>query len=71
MLDAGAFQGTDIIVRSHSTNETGYDRAGFGVCCLNINEVKYAFSGRPAHQLGSWNGRDALEAAQIGTRAGK
>ena len=50
MLDAGAFQGTDIIVRSHSTNETGYVRGGFGVYCLNINEVKYTFSGRPAHQ---------------------
>lgn len=63
MLDAGAFQGTDIIVRSHSTNQTGYDRAGFGVCCLNINEVKYTFAGRPAHQLDAWNGRNALEAA--------
>jgi len=63
MLEAGAFQGTDIIVRSHSTNETGYDRAGFGVCCMNINEVKYTFTGRPAHQLDAWNGRNALEAA--------
>lgn len=63
MLDAGAFQGTDILVRSHSANQTGHDRAGFGVCCLNINEVKYIFIGRPAHQRDSWNGRNALAAA--------
>jgi metal-dependent amidase/aminoacylase/carboxypeptidase family protein len=63
MLEAGAFKGTDIVVRSHSSNGTGYDRAGFGVCCLNINESKYTFSGRPAHQRDSWNGRNALEAA--------
>jgi len=63
MLEAGAFQGTDILVRSHSANQTSHDRAGFGVCCLNINEVKYIFTGRPAHQRDSWNGRNALEAA--------
>ncbi len=63
MLEAGAFKGTDILVRSHSSNNTGYDRAGFGVCCLNINESKYTFTGRPAHQRDSWNGRNALEAA--------
>jgi amidohydrolase len=63
MLEAGAFKGTDIIVRSHSSNSTGYDKAGFGVCCLNINESKYIFTGRPAHQRDSWNGRNALEAA--------
>lgn len=63
MLEAGAFKGTDIVVRSHSSNATAYDHAGFGVCCLNINEVKYTFTGRPSHQLDSWNGRNALEAA--------
>jgi len=60
---AGVFRGADILVRSHSTVETRRDRPGFGVCCLNINAVKYTFSGRPAHQLSSWNGRNALEAA--------
>ncbi|MDA0327890.1 MAG: peptidase dimerization domain-containing protein [Gemmatimonadetes bacterium] len=63
MHDAGVFDGTDILVRSHSSVETARGRAGFGVCCLNINEVKYVFSGRPAHQLTSWNGRNALSAA--------
>lgn len=63
MLEAGAFRGTDVLVRSHSANQTGHDRAGFGVCCLNINEVKYIFTGRPAHQRDSWNGRNALTAA--------
>jgi amidohydrolase len=59
----GAFRGADILVRSHSTVSTSRDRAGFGVCCLNIDAVKYTFTGRPAHQLASWNGRNALEAA--------
>lgn len=63
MQDAGVFAGTDVLVRSHSSIGTGRGRAGFGVCCLNINEVKYIFRGRPAHQLTSWNGRNALEAA--------
>jgi amidohydrolase len=60
---AGVFKGADILVRSHSTTETRRDRPGFGVCCLNIDAVKYTYTGRPAHQLASWNGRNALEAA--------
>src|SRR3989442_4060101 len=63
MWKAGVFKGADILVRSHSTVETRRDRPGFGVCCLNIDAVKYTFTGRPAHQLASWNGRNALEAA--------
>ncbi|HKK28560.1 MAG TPA: peptidase dimerization domain-containing protein [Gemmatimonadota bacterium] len=60
---AGVFEGTDILVRSHSLDHTQRARPGFGVCCLNIDAVKYIFTGRPAHQLASWNGRNALEAA--------
>ena len=64
MLDAGVFDGTDILVRSHSTfGSTGRSRAGFGVCCLDINDVRYVFKGAPSHQLQSWNGRNALEGA--------
>ncbi|MBI4409575.1 MAG: peptidase dimerization domain-containing protein [Gemmatimonadetes bacterium] len=64
MREAGIFRGADILVRSHSSSRnTGRSRAGFGVCCLNINEVKYVFKGEPAHQLRSWQGRNALEAA--------
>lgn len=63
MADAGVFRGTDLIVRSHSSTATERARAGFGICCLNINEVKYIFTGRPSHQLSSWFGRNALEAA--------
>ena len=63
MRDAGVFKGTSILVRSHSSSTTDRSRAGFGICCLNINEVKYVFTGRPSHQLSSWNGRNALEAA--------
>ncbi len=63
MREAGIFKGAGILVRSHSSAETSRSRAGFGICCLNINEVKYIFTGRPSHQLSSWNGRNALEAA--------
>ncbi len=63
MYEAGIFEGADILVRSHSSDQTARGRAGFGVCCLNINEVKYTFTGRPAHQLKSWNARNALSAA--------
>lgn len=63
MRDAGVFRGTSLLVRSHASSQTARARAGFGSCCLNINEVKYVFSGQPSHQLSSWNGRNALEAA--------
>ena len=63
MWEAGVFTGTDILVRSHGSAETSRNRAGFGVCCLNINEVKYIFRGRSAHQRQSWAGRNALTAA--------
>lgn len=63
LWQSGAFRDADILVRSHSTQSTSHDRAGFGVCCLNIDAVKYTFTGQPAHQLASWNGRNALEAA--------
>ena len=64
MQKAGLFAGTDILLRSHATGgPTKRAKAGFGVCCLNINEVKYIFKGAPSHQLSSWNGRNALEAA--------
>src|SRR4030095_2734424 len=63
MRDAGVFKGASILVRSHSSAETARSRAGFGICCLNINEVKYIFTGRPSHQMSSGNGRNALEAA--------
>ena len=63
MRDSGVFRGTDILIRSHSSTSTARARAGFGICCLNINEVKYTFTGRPSHQLTAWNGRNALTAA--------
>jgi amidohydrolase len=63
MADSGVFRGTDLIVRSHASTETGRARAGFGICCLNINEVKYIFTGKASHQLTSWYGRNALAAA--------
>lgn len=63
MHEAGIFDGADIIVRSHGVTQTARARAGFGSCCLNINEVKYTFLGVPSHQMASWHGRNALEAA--------
>jgi amidohydrolase len=62
MFDAGIFNGMDIIVRSHAVSATTRPAAGFGTCCLNIDGVKYTFSGAPAHQMTPWNGRNALEA---------
>jgi amidohydrolase len=58
---AHAFDGMDVIVRSHSSAQTSRPAAGFGTCCMNIDGVKYTFAGAPAHQLTSWNGRNALE----------
>ncbi|MGH7505878.1 MAG: hypothetical protein ACRELX_09515, partial [Longimicrobiales bacterium] len=60
---AGVFEGADILIRSHGSGETSRSRAGFGVCCLNINMVRYVYEGVPAHQRSSWNGRNALSAA--------
>jgi len=58
---AHAFDGMDVIIRSHSSSQTSRPAAGFGTCCMNIDGVKFTFSGAPAHQLTSWNGRNALE----------
>jgi len=62
MFKAGVFNGMDIIVRSHSLSVTTRPADGFGTCCLNIDGVKYTFSGAPAHQMTPWAGRNALEA---------
>jgi metal-dependent amidase/aminoacylase/carboxypeptidase family protein len=56
------FDGMDVLVRSHSSGATSRPAPGFGTCCMNIDGVKYIFSGAPAHQLQPWNGRNALEA---------
>ena len=62
---AGVFRGADVLVRSHGSAETARSRAGFGVCCLNINQVRYIFKGRSAHQRQAWAGRNALTAAVL------
>lgn len=62
MFEAGVFSGLDVLVRSHSTSATSRPAAGFGTCCLNIDGVKYIFSGAPSHQMTPWAGRNALEA---------
>jgi amidohydrolase len=62
MHKADVFKGMDILLRSHSTSQTTRPAAGFGTCCLNIDGVKYIFSGAPAHQMTPWAGRNALEA---------
>ncbi len=61
MYKAGAFKGSDVVVRSHAVSATTRAAAGFGTCCLNINGVHYIYSGAPAHQMTSWAGRNALE----------
>jgi amidohydrolase len=62
MFESHVFDGVDILVRSHSTSATTRPAAGFGTCCMNIDGVKFTFSGAPAHQLTAWNGRNALTA---------
>jgi amidohydrolase len=61
MFKAGVFSGMDVIVRSHSVGATTRPAPGFGTCCLNIDGVKYTFSGAPSHQMTPWAGRNALE----------
>jgi amidohydrolase len=63
MHEAGVFDGADLLIRSHGVTQTSRAQAGFGSCCLNINEVKYTFLGTPSHQMASWFGRNALSAA--------
>jgi amidohydrolase len=62
MYESGVFKGMDVLVRSHATSSTTRPAPGFGTCCMNIDGVKYTFSGAPAHQLTAWNGRNALTA---------
>src|SRR5580698_8470231 len=62
MFNAGVFKGIDVLVRSHSSPSTQRPGPGFGSCCLNIDGVKYTFSGAPTHQMTPWAGRNALEA---------
>lgn len=62
MHRAGVFAGMDVIVRSHASTQTSRPAPGFGTCCLNIDGVRYTFSGAPAHQMTAWNGRNALTA---------
>ncbi|MGE0812497.1 MAG: peptidase dimerization domain-containing protein [Vicinamibacterales bacterium] len=62
MHKANVFYGMDVIVRSHASTATSRPAPGFGTCCLNIDGVKYTFSGAPAHQMTAWNGRNALTA---------
>jgi amidohydrolase len=62
MFESKVFDGMDVLMRSHSTSATSRPAAGFGTCCMNIDGVKFTFSGAPAHQLTAWNGRNALTA---------
>jgi amidohydrolase len=62
MHEKKVFAGADVIVRSHSSTNTQRPAPGFGTCCLNIDGVRYVFTGAPAHQMMAWEGRDALSA---------
>lgn len=62
MHKAGVFAGADVIIRTHSSVSTQRPAPGFGTCCLNIDGVRYVFTGAPAHQMTAWEGRDALTA---------
>ena len=62
MHESHAFDGADVILRSHSSAVTSRPAPGFGTCCLNIIGAKYTFTGAPTHQMTPWNGRNALSA---------
>jgi len=62
MFESKVFDGMDVLMRSHSSSATSRPAPGFGTCCMNIDGVKFTFSGAPAHQLTAWNGRNALTA---------
>jgi amidohydrolase len=62
MFESKVFDGMDVLMRSHSSIATSRPAPGFGTCCMNIDGVKFTFSGAPAHQLTAWNGRNALTA---------
>ncbi len=62
MHTAHAFDGADVILRSHASSATSRPAPGFGTCCLNIIGAKYTFTGAPTHQMTPWNGRNALSA---------
>jgi len=64
MHEKGVFDGLDIAVRSHSSLNSQRAAPGFGSCCLNIDGMKFTFSGAPAHQMTPWDGRNALTAVR-------
>lgn len=64
MHEKGVFNGLDIAVRSHSSIASQRAAPGFGSCCLNIDGVRFTFSGAPAHQMTPWDGRNALTAVR-------
>lgn len=64
MHEKGVFDGIDIVVRSHSGLDTQRAAPGFGTCCLNIDGVRFTFTGAPAHQMSPWDGRNALTAVR-------
>jgi metal-dependent amidase/aminoacylase/carboxypeptidase family protein len=64
MNEKGVFNGLDIAIRTHSSMASQRAGVGFGSCCLNIDGVKYTFSGAPAHQMTPWDGRNALTAVR-------
>ena len=61
----GVFNGLDIAIRSHSSMASQRAAPGFGSCCLNIDGVRFTFSGAPAHQMTPWDGRNALTAVRL------
>ncbi|HYW50268.1 MAG TPA: peptidase dimerization domain-containing protein [Gemmatimonadaceae bacterium] len=64
MHEQHVFDSLDIVVRSHSSMASSRAAAGFGSCCLNIDGVRFTFSGAPAHQMTPWDGRNALTAVR-------
>ncbi|HHW92647.1 MAG TPA: M20 family metallopeptidase [Firmicutes bacterium] len=64
MLEAGVFEGTDVLMMYHGSGQTSRLQAGWSG--ITLDATRYIFTGKSAHASGDpWNGRDALDAARL------
>jgi len=58
MLERGAFAGLDVALQYHAG-----EHASYATGCLAVQDIRFAFTGRPAHAAAApWNGVNALDA---------
>lgn len=64
MAEAGYFDGTDFMFRSHGTSSETLRFPG-GFSARHIRQMKYTFHGQSAHAQNPWQGRSALDAVLL------